>query len=59
MSKLLKLTKWRETRFIEPLPDLRTLRRLIDSNELKGKRIGKDYYIEVDQSNMEIETLFI
>ena len=50
MTNLMKITDYRELRFTQgSAPDLRTLKRLINEGELCGKRIGKTYYIEVDE----------
>ncbi|SIO94689.1 hypothetical protein VSP9026_02418 [Vibrio spartinae] len=47
---LIKLSKWRETRFSEgQAPDVRTCRREIDLGTLPGKRIGRTYYVDVER----------
>ncbi len=58
MTILMKITDYRERRFAEgSAPDLRTLKRLIDEAELAGKRIGKNYYVLVDEHLNEFSPL--
>jgi predicted dehydrogenase len=54
MTNLMKVTEYRMNRFITgSAPDLRTIKKLIDDGELVGKKIGKIYYIEVDEKLKE------
>jgi hypothetical protein len=49
MGRLVSIVEYREKRFMTgSAPDLRTIKRLIDENELVGRKIGKKYFIEVD-----------
>jgi hypothetical protein len=58
MTSLMKITEYRQHRFLKGSePDLRTLKRLIDDGELAGKRLGKIYYIEIDQQLNEFTPL--
>jgi hypothetical protein len=58
MTILMKITDYRERRFAEgSAPDLRTLKRLIDEAELAGKRIGRNYYVLVDEHLNEFNPL--
>lgn len=50
---LMKLSEWRRTRFPEgQAPDVRVCRREIDLGTLPGKRIGRSYYVDVDQERL-------
>lgn len=58
MGKLISITDYREQRFFNgSAPDLRTLKRLIDEGELSGKRIGKKYFVLVDEQLNEFNPL--
>lgn len=58
MTKLVNINLYRNKRFAKGSePDLRTLKKLIDDCELMGKKIGKKYYIEVDEQFKEFSPL--
>lgn len=58
MSQLITLTDYREKRFVKgSKPDLRTLKRLIDEGEIDGKKLGRKYYVEVDDGGVEMSPL--
>ncbi len=49
MGRLVSIVEYREKRFMaDSAPDLRTIKKLIDECEIVGRKIGKKYYIEVD-----------
>jgi hypothetical protein len=49
MRQLVSIVEYREKRFMSgSAPDLRTIKRLIDECEIVGSKIGKKYYVEVD-----------
>jgi len=50
MAKLIKLRNFIKTQFEEgEAPDRRTLISLIENGQLPGKRIGRDYYIDLQR----------
>ena len=58
MSQLIALTEYRLKRFVEgSRPDLRTLQNLIDTGEIEGKKLGRRYFVEVDENFVEISQL--
>lgn len=58
MTKLVNISLYRNKRFAKGSePDIRTLKKLIDNCELTGKKIGKKYYIEVDEHFKEFNPL--
>lgn len=58
MNKLVTLTEYREKRFMKgSRPVLRTLQKLINDNEIVGKKLGGRYYVEVDDNFAEISPL--
>jgi len=58
MSRLITLTEYRLKRFVEgSRPDLRTLKNLIDTGEIDGKKLGRKYFVEVDENFAETSQL--
>ena len=50
MGKLVKISTWRKERFAEgEAPTRGTIIKAIEEGELPGKRIGRDYWIDVDE----------
>ena len=55
---LLTIKSYQENRFAKgSAPDSRTIRRMIDDGDIAGKRIGRNYYVEVTSNNIEIDGL--
>jgi hypothetical protein len=57
-KQLIKLSDYLNTRFVRgSAPDKRTLIALIDNGEIAGKKLGKTYFVEVTQDNIEFGEL--
>ena len=55
-AKLISLAQYRKKRFVSgSAPDVRTLKKMINEGELAGKQVGKIYYVEVDENNIEYD----
>jgi hypothetical protein len=55
-AKLISLAQYRNKRFVSgSAPDVRTLKKMINEGELAGKQVGKIYYVEVDENNIEYD----
>lgn len=55
-TQLMSIKDYVKNRFVQgSAPDPRTLQKLIDCQELAGKKLGKQYYIEVDSTGAEID----
>lgn len=53
MAKLVKLSVFLNNEFLEGhAPSKKTIRRLIDIQEIPGKRIGRDYYVDMQKFNL-------
>jgi len=53
MAKFVKLSVFIRTQFAEGhAPSRKTLKKLILSNELAGKIIGTNYYVDLEKFNM-------
>lgn len=48
-SKLMKISQYREENFVKgSAPTLRSIRSWIDDGLLKGKILGKQYFVEIE-----------
>ena len=53
MAQFVKLSVFIKTQFAEGhAPSRKTLKSLIQKNELSGKKIGRDYYIDLQKFNL-------
>ncbi len=58
VAKLISITDYRTLRFVDgSAPDIRTLKKLIDDGKLSGKKLGKKYYVLVDDYLNEFNPL--
>jgi hypothetical protein len=57
-KQLIKLSDYLNSRFVKgSAPDKRTLILMIENGEIAGKKLGKIYFVEVTQDNIEIGEL--
>ena len=55
-SKFMSVREFICSRFFETCkPDKRTIYKMIDSGEIKGRRFGDKYYVEIDSDGHAIE----
>lgn len=47
---LMKATKFREEYFsLDSRPDIKTVKKWIDENEIPGRKLGTTYYVDIDK----------
>ena len=58
MAEYVKLSVFIKTQFADGhAPSRKTLKKLIKDNELSGRKIGRDYYIDLQKFNLTGDSL--
>jgi len=58
MAQLVKLSVFMSTEFAPGhAPTRRTLKKLIETNEIPGKKIGRDYFVDLQKFNLTGDNL--
>jgi hypothetical protein len=53
VAQYVKLAVFMKTEFVEGhAPSRKTLKRLIQDDEIAGKKIGRDYYVDLQKFNL-------